>query len=322
MIEKVLNGYGILTSDNTERPDALKHLHFRLEFISSKVANKFAGIIQSLFKPIIFWSLFVSGFIYLLLFINIFSNPEGISGDVIGLTVGIYFSLLIHELGHIAACSRLGLKHGGIGFGMYFIFPVMYADVTCIWQANRAERMIANMGGIFTQIIYSIIFSTFFLIFQNPTFYLISKTVFLGALMQLYPFGKLDGYWVLSDLIKVPNLLPKSISNIKKIVKNIFYKSNELNGFWTFKNVTITLFGIVNYSVIWLYLIYNVLFNWQKIVDFPSYIFEIFRDIIMGSSSNQNITFKSLSTVVFYILLLNLCLSVAKKVRDKVKDSF
>ena len=46
------------------------------------------------------------------------------------LLVFMLASSFFHELGHASACKYFGVCHGGIGFGLYLNFPVLYTDVT------------------------------------------------------------------------------------------------------------------------------------------------------------------------------------------------
>ena len=49
---------------------------------------------------------------------------------VVGLFVFMLASSFFHELGHASACKYFGVRHGGVGFGLYLNFPVLYTDVT------------------------------------------------------------------------------------------------------------------------------------------------------------------------------------------------
>lgn len=58
--------------------------------------------------------------------------------SILGLLVFMLGSSLFHELGHASACKYYGIKHGGIGFGLYLNIPVLYTDVTEVWQLKRS----------------------------------------------------------------------------------------------------------------------------------------------------------------------------------------
>src|SRR5258708_11862492 len=65
---------------------------------------------------------------------------------------GLFFlSLVVHEFGHAAACSRFGGQPSAIGLGVYLAFPVLYSNVTAAWEMRRWQRVVVDLGGIYLQ---------------------------------------------------------------------------------------------------------------------------------------------------------------------------
>lgn len=138
-----------------------------------------------------------------------FSNRVNVY-TVTGLVAFMIVSSFIHELGHASACKHFGLKHGGIGFGLYLNFPVLYTDVTEIWKLNRKKRCIVNIAGVYFQLFCLIgLLCLFFFTRYDILRYMILM-MNLGFLMTLNPFFKFDGYWITSDVLGVPNLRNRS----------------------------------------------------------------------------------------------------------------
>lgn len=81
---------------------------------------------------------------------------------ILGVLLLLLLSSFVHEIGHASACRHFGVKHGGIGFGLYLTFPVFYTDVSEIWKLKRTERIVVNMAGVYFQLILLI---PFFLIY-------------------------------------------------------------------------------------------------------------------------------------------------------------
>jgi len=124
-----------------------------------------------------------------------------------GFIAANYLGLLMHELGHAAACSRFGVRHGPIGFAVYLIFPAFYTDVTQAWQLDRKQRMVVDAGGMYVSLLLAsaallLYFSTKMIVFAQLA-YLYDVTV----LWNLNPFIRMDGYWLLSDVLGVPQLM-------------------------------------------------------------------------------------------------------------------
>ena len=79
---------------------------------------------------------------------------------VVGLFVFMLASSFFHELGHASACKHFGVRHGGIGFGLYLNFPVLYTDVTEVWKLDRTQRCVVNLAGVYFQSYWLIILLT------------------------------------------------------------------------------------------------------------------------------------------------------------------
>ena len=140
----------------------------------------------------------------------VFNNTVNVY-TVTGLLVFVVLSSLFHELGHAAACKHFGLRHGGIGFGLYLNFPVLYTDVTEVWKLGRKQRLVVNIAGVYFQsICLTGLLAAFFCTGNDMLRYLILIMNF-GFVMTLNPFFKFDGYWMMSDLLGVPNLRQRSL---------------------------------------------------------------------------------------------------------------
>ena len=142
------------------------------------------------------------------------SNINNLHWLTVLLLTGIVY--ISHEVGHTSACTRFGGKCGEIGFGIYWIYPVLYADVTGAWKLPRMQRAVVDLGGIYFQCICAgliIIWNCF-----NPS-PIAEMAIFIinaSLIPNLYPFLKMDGYWFLSDITGIPNLMGM-LENITKI---------------------------------------------------------------------------------------------------------
>lgn len=115
-------------------------------------------------------------------------------------------SSLIHELGHAAACINYGISPGHIGFGIYLNFPLFYTDVTKIWTLPSRQRHAINFAGVYFQCILLCILLPLYFTFGNEIVKFIILTTMLSFIVTLNPFFKFDGYWIISDILDIPNL--------------------------------------------------------------------------------------------------------------------
>ena len=131
---------------------------------------------------------------------------------VAGLMVFMCASSMLHELGHAAACKRMGVAHGGIGFGMYLTFPVFYTDVSRVWCLPRRKRLVVNLAGVYFQcfILAGLLVWYYAGGASDDVARYLILTMNLGFVLTLNPFFRFDGYWIASDALGVPNLRARS----------------------------------------------------------------------------------------------------------------
>ena len=140
---------------------------------------------------------------------------------VVGLLVFMLASSFFHELGHASACKYFGVRHGGIGFGLYLNFPVLYTDVTEVWKLNRAQRCVVNLTRVYFQSYWLIALLAAFLLTGNDILRYLILIMNLGFVMTLNPFFKFDGYWIASDLLGVPNLRQRSLELLGYLYRHV-----------------------------------------------------------------------------------------------------
>lgn len=120
---------------------------------------------------------------------------------------GLFFlSLVVHEFGHAAACSRHGGRPSAIGLGIYLAFPVLFSNVTAAWEMRRWQRVVVDLGGVYLQSLVGAGYLGAALITGSHPLVLASALVGFSCLLSLNPFFKFDGYWAIGDALGVVNL--------------------------------------------------------------------------------------------------------------------
>lgn len=114
--------------------------------------------------------------------------------------------LLVHELGHAAAAYKYGCRNIDIGIGWYIAFFIFYANLSESWRLSRKQRTIIDIGGIYFQIIYMMFLSVLFLLYQHNYIFYSLVALSFSLLWNINPFFRMDGYWIASNMLGVPNL--------------------------------------------------------------------------------------------------------------------
>ena len=129
-------------------------------------------------------------------------NPPAMVA-VLGL---LLVSALVHECGHAAACAYGGAKPGRIGVGLYLVMPAFYTDVTAAYRLDRVGRLRTDLGGLYFNAMVVVVLGAVNAIAPNPVLLLAIVLVNVEMAQQLLPVVRLDGYFILTDLVGVPDL--------------------------------------------------------------------------------------------------------------------
>lgn len=125
---------------------------------------------------------------------------------VAGLTIA---SALFHECGHAAGCRYGGARPGRIGAGIYLVWPAFFTNVTDSYRLSRAGRLRTDLGGLYFNLIFMLVLAACYAGTSAELLLLVIALTHLEILQQLLPFVRFDGYFILSDLVGVPDLFAR-----------------------------------------------------------------------------------------------------------------
>lgn len=136
----------------------------------------------------------------------------------------IYFGLslifvkALHELGHAYTAVRYGCFVPTMGVAFMMLTPLLYTDVTDSWKLrDRRQRLSIDAAGIAVEIVVACI-ATFLWAFlpdgpmRSVAFLLATAGWIMSLAINLNPFMRFDGYYLLSELIGVENLQPRAFA--------------------------------------------------------------------------------------------------------------
>jgi putative peptide zinc metalloprotease protein len=118
-------------------------------------------------------------------------------------------SALFHECGHAAACRYGGARPGRIGAGLYLVWPSFFTNVTDAYRLSRAGRLRTDLGGLYFNLIFMLVLAGCYAATSAEILLLVIAVTHLEMLEQLLPFVRFDGYFILSDLVGVPDLFTR-----------------------------------------------------------------------------------------------------------------
>jgi putative peptide zinc metalloprotease protein len=199
-----------------ERVDPLLALKFRVGVVGPRVVRAVAAPLALLFAtPVIaaviaslaafdVWLFAIHGGIGRGLS-HVISQPL-LALMLIALT---YASLAFHECGHAAACRRGGARPGAIGVGIYLVWPVLFTDVTDSYRLGRRGRLRTDLGGVYFNAIFAVVLAGAYGLTGFEPLLLAVVSQHLIVIDQFVPWVRLDGYYVVADLIGVSDLFSR-----------------------------------------------------------------------------------------------------------------
>lgn len=124
----------------------------------------------------------------------------------------------LHELGHAMTAVRFGCRVPSMGICFMVMVPMLYTDVSDAWKLrSRRQRMLIDAAGMIVELcIACLALLAWVLLPEGPVkalaAMLATTSLLLSLGLNLSPFMRFDGYYILSDLIGVENLQARSFA--------------------------------------------------------------------------------------------------------------
>ena len=133
-------------------------------------------------------------------------------GGAMAFGIALFFAKLCHEFGHAFMAKRAGCRVQSMGVAFMVMLPLFYTDVSDAWRINdRKARLLIGAGGVMAEMLLACIaLLAWSLLPDGPArtaaFMLASATWLTTLAVNLNPFMRFDGYFLLSDFWEIDNL--------------------------------------------------------------------------------------------------------------------
>ena len=149
------------------------------------------------------------------------------------LYAGLVVIKSLHELGHAAVCRRFGGEVHTLGVMLLIFTPLPYMDATSSWSfRSRWQRAFVGGAGMLTEIFVAAL-ATFLWAYtgQGALHSLAYNMMFISSISTLLfngnPLLRFDGYYILSDLLDIPNLYSRAIKHLRHVVERYVFGYKE-----------------------------------------------------------------------------------------------
>jgi putative peptide zinc metalloprotease protein len=140
---------------------------------------------------------------------------------------------VVHEFGHGLTCKHYGGEVHEMGFMAMVFSPFLYADVTDSYLfPNKRHRILVAAAGIYIELVIAALATLLWAVSQPGTtqqllFNLMLITSVWTILFNANPLMKFDGYYILTDLLDVPNLRAKAQMCVSEMFRRFLFGKNE-----------------------------------------------------------------------------------------------
>jgi putative peptide zinc metalloprotease protein len=124
----------------------------------------------------------------------------------------------LHEFGHATTCRRFGGEVHEMGVCFLMFTPCGYVDASDAWMMrHQRHKLFTTIAGVFTELNIACIAAHLWLFLPDGLGRSLAFNAMLVAsintiVFNINPLMRFDGYYVLCDLLEIPNLRSKAIS--------------------------------------------------------------------------------------------------------------
>ena len=138
----------------------------------------------------------------------------------------IFVVVTLHEFAHGLTCKRFGGEVREMGFLLIYFQPAFYCNVSDAWFFPKSQRLWVSFAGPYFELF---IWAAATLAWRmtdvdtwiNHVALVVMCTSGIKTFFNFNPLIKLDGYYLLSDYLDVPNLRKRSFRYVGAFLKNL-----------------------------------------------------------------------------------------------------
>ncbi len=141
--------------------------------------------------------------------------------------VAFFVLIVIHEFAHAITCRMYGGEVNEFGFLFMYFQPCFYCDISDAWLfEKKSQRLAVTWAGPYSEIILLALTMIVWRVtvpgsYIHDVSQILVIVIWVTAIFNLNPLIKLDGYYLLSDYLDIPNLRDKSFSYVGNLFKRV-----------------------------------------------------------------------------------------------------
>jgi putative peptide zinc metalloprotease protein len=191
--------------------------------------NPWLGWIFSPTAIVVFLAFALSALLLVLVNFDVFRaklpefNQFFAAGNWLYLAIALGVTKIIHEFGHGLSCKYYGGECHEMGVMVLVFTPCLYCDVSDSWMLpDKWKRAAIGAAGMYVEVILAAI-ATYLWWNSHPGVFnqLCLDVMFVSSvstiLFNANPLLRYDGYYILSDVLEIPNLRQKANTILSRL---------------------------------------------------------------------------------------------------------
>lgn len=160
------------------------------------------------------------------LFFQTFVDSLTLAG-LLSFAFALLLAKTLHELGHAVVATRYGVRVAHVGVAFLVLWPMLYTDTGESWRLrdHRQRLHIAAAGMTVEMVLAGLALLGWVLTppgaLRSAFFYLATTSLVMTVALNISPFMRFDGYYVLSDALDMPNLHDRSGAIAKTAIRRV-----------------------------------------------------------------------------------------------------
>lgn len=125
---------------------------------------------------------------------------------------------VVHELAHAYTCRHYGVRVPTMGVAVMLLWPLLYTDTSEAWKLHaRRARLAIGGAGVVAELMLAVVAALAWSVLPDGALrsaaYILAAVTWISTLaINLNPFMRFDGYYLLMDGLDIPNLSERSFA--------------------------------------------------------------------------------------------------------------
>jgi multidrug resistance efflux pump len=150
-------------------------------------------------------------------------------GSILAIYVTVLVVVAFHEFAHGLTCKHFGGSVREMGFILIYFQPAFYCNVSDAWLfPKKSHRLWVSFAGAYFELLIWALATAVWCISDphtviNYVALIVMATSGIKSLFNLNPLIKLDGYYLLSDYLGLPNLRQRAVGYLRRFFRKLLW---------------------------------------------------------------------------------------------------